>query len=400
MRARVILIIGGGIAAYKSLELIRLLRKRDIAVECVLTESATHFVTPLSVQGLSGAPVHTALLSLAEDSQMDHIALSRSADLLVVCPATANLLARMAHGFADDLATTLLLATDTPVMIAPAMNVRMWQHPATQENLRLLQARGCLFVGPDDGEMACGEFGPGRLSEPEAIASAIEDALFSRKPLSGRHVLVTAGPTHEPIDPVRFIANHSSGKQGYAIAAACAQLGAQVTLISGPTALPCPAGVMRVDVITALDMLAACEAALPADCAICAAAVGDWRVTETAMQKRKKAGGEPPSLALVENPDILATLSRPGARRPSLVIGFAAETEALQDHAAAKKKRKGCDWLLANDVSTGTGVFGGEQNRILFLDGDTIEPWPAMPKTGVASALAARIAACFSSSPR
>ncbi|WP_438382179.1 bifunctional phosphopantothenoylcysteine decarboxylase/phosphopantothenate--cysteine ligase CoaBC [Asaia sp. BMEF1] len=400
MRARVILIIGGGIAAYKSLELIRLLRKRDIAVECVLTESATHFVTPLSVQGLSGAPVHTALLSLAEDSQMDHIALSRSADLLVICPATANLLARMAHGFADDLATTLLLATDTPVMIAPAMNVRMWQHPATQENLRLLQARGCLFVGPDDGEMACGEFGPGRLSEPEAIASAIEDALFSRKPLSGRHVLVTAGPTHEPIDPVRFIANHSSGKQGYAIAAACAQLGAQVTLISGPTALPCPAGVMRVDVITALDMLAACEAALPADCAICAAAVGDWRVTETAMQKRKKAGGEPPSLALVENPDILATLSRPGARRPSLVIGFAAETEALQDHAVAKKKRKGCDWLLANDVSTGTGVFGGEQNRILFLDGDTIEPWPAMPKTGVASALAARIAACFSSSPR
>lgn len=400
MRARVILIIGGGIAAYKSLELIRLLRKRDIAVECVLTESATHFVTPLSVQGLSGAPVHTALLSLAEDSQMDHIALSRSADLLVVCPATANLLARMAHGFADDLATTLLLATDTPVLIAPAMNVRMWQHPATQDNLGLLRERGCLFVGPDEGEMACGEFGPGRLSDPQTIVNAIEDALFPHKPLSGRHILVTAGPTHEPIDPVRFIANHSSGKQGYAIAAACAQLGAQVTLVSGPTALPCPIGVTCVDIITAVEMLAACEAALPADCAICAAAVGDWRVAETAMQKRKKAGGMPPSLALVENPDILATLSRPGARRPSLVIGFAAETEALQDHAVAKKKRKGCDWLLANDVSTGTGVFGGDQNRVLFLNGDSVEPWPAMPKTEIASSLAARIAAHFSSSSR
>lgn len=400
MRARVILIIGGGIAAYKSLELIRLLRKRDIAVECVLTDSATHFVTPLSVQGLSGAPVHTALLSLAEDSQMDHIALSRSADLLVVCPATANLLARMAHGFADDLATTLLLATDTPVLIAPAMNVRMWQHPATQDNLGLLRARGCLFVGPDEGEMACGEFGPGRLSDPQTVVNAIEDALFPRKPLSGRHILVTAGPTHEPIDPVRFIANHSSGKQGYAIAAACAQLGAQVTLVSGPTALPCPIGVTCVDIITAVEMLAACEAALPADCAICAAAVGDWRVAETATQKRKKQGNAPPDLALIENPDILATLSRPGALRPSLVIGFAAETETLQAHAVAKKQRKGCDWLLANDVSTGTGVFGGDQNRVLFLNGDSVEPWPAMPKTEIASSLAARIAAHFSSSSR
>ncbi|GBR10653.1 bifunctional phosphopantothenoylcysteine decarboxylase/phosphopantothenate--cysteine ligase CoaBC [Asaia siamensis] len=400
MRARVILIIGGGIAAYKSLELIRLLRKRDIAVECVLTESATHFVTPLSVQGLSGAPVHTALLSLAEDSQMDHIALSRSADLLVICPATANLVARMANGFADDLATTLLLATDTPVLVAPAMNVRMWQHPATQENLRLLRTRGCLFVGPDEGEMACGEFGPGRLSEPEAIASAIEDALFPHKPLSGRHVLVTAGPTHEPIDPVRFIANHSSGKQGYAIAAACAQLGAQVTLVSGPTSLPCPDGVTRVDVTTAVEMLAACEAALPADCAICAAAVGDWRVADTASQKRKKEGGAPPKLTLVENPDILATLSQPGALRPSLVIGFAAETETLEAHAIAKKRRKGCDWMLANDVGTGTNVFGGDQNRVLFLDGDTIEPWSAMAKTDIARSLAARIAARFSSSPR
>ncbi|GBR11125.1 bifunctional phosphopantothenoylcysteine decarboxylase/phosphopantothenate--cysteine ligase CoaBC [Asaia spathodeae] len=400
MRARIILIIGGGIAAYKSLELIRLLRKRDIAVECVLTESATHFVTPLSVQGLSGAPVHTALLSLAEDSQMDHIALSRSADLLVVCPATANLVARMANGFADDLATTLLLATDTPVLVAPAMNVRMWQHPATQENLRLLRTRGCLFVGPDEGEMACGEFGPGRLSEPEAIASAIEDALFPHKPLSGRHVLVTAGPTHEPIDPVRFIANHSSGKQGYAIAAACAQLGAQVTLVSGPTSLPCPAGVTRVDVTTAVEMLAACKAALPSDCAICAAAVGDWRVAETAAQKRKKEGGAPPELTLVENPDILATLSQPGTLRPSLVIGFAAETETLEAHAVAKKRRKGCDWMLANDVSTGTNVFGGDQNRVLFLDGDTVEPWSAMAKTDIARSLAARIAARFSSSPR
>jgi len=395
MRARIILIIGGGIAAYKSLELIRLLRKRDIAVECVLTESATHFVTPLSVQGLSGAPVHTALLSLAEDSQMDHIALSRSADLLVVCPATANLLARMANGFADDLATTLLLATDKPVMIAPAMNVRMWQHPATQENLRTLRERGCHFAGPNEGEMACGEFGPGRLSEPESIVTAIEDVLFPHKPLAGRHVLITAGPTHEPIDPVRFIANHSSGKQGYAIASACARLGARVTLVSGPTALPCPDEVVRVDVTTACDMLAACHAALPADIAICAAAVGDWRLAETATQKRKKQNDAPPVLNLVENPDILATLSRSGPSRPILVVGFAAETEKLETHAAAKKQRKGCDWLLANDVSPGNGVFGGDHNRILFLGDESTESWPSLPKAEIATALAERIAARF-----
>ncbi|WP_025885970.1 bifunctional phosphopantothenoylcysteine decarboxylase/phosphopantothenate--cysteine ligase CoaBC [Asaia prunellae] len=400
MRARIILIIGGGIAAYKSLELIRLLRKRDIAVECVLTESATHFVTPLSVQGLSGAPVHTALLSLAEDSQMDHIALSRSADLLVVCPATANLLARMANGFADDLATTLLLATDKPVMIAPAMNVRMWQHPATQENLRTLRERGCHFAGPDEGEMACGEFGPGRLSEPESIVTAIEDVLFPHKPLTGRHVLITAGPTHEPIDPVRFIANHSSGKQGYAIASACARLGARVTLVSGPTALPCPDKVIRVDVTTACDMLAACHAALPADIAICAAAVGDWRLAETATQKRKKQNDAPPVLTLVENPDILATLSRSGPSRPTLVVGFAAETEKLETHAAAKKQRKGCDWLLANDVSPGNGVFGGDHNRILFLGDESTESWPSLPKAEIATTLAERIAARFSPSSR
>lgn len=400
MAGRIILIIGGGIAAYKALELIRLLRKRDIAVECVLTESATHFVTPLSVQALSGAPVHTTLLSLAEDSQMDHIALSRSADLLVVCPATANLMARMANGLADDLATTLLLATDTPVLIAPAMNVRMWEHPATQENYRRLRERGCDFVGPEDGEMACGEFGPGRLSAPETIVEAIESALSPFKPLVGRHVLITAGPTHEPIDPVRFIANHSSGKQGYAIAEACAALGAQVTLVSGPTALPRPKGATRVSVLTASDMMAACEKALPADCVICAAAVGDWRVAQSSEQKRKKQPGETVSLTLVENPDILATLSRPGPHRASLVIGFAAETESLEQHAKAKLARKGCDWLLANDVGGESTVFGGNRNRILFLNGEAAETWPDMPKAEVASHLAARLAAHFSSTSR
>jgi len=407
MRARIILIIGGGIAAYKSLELIRLLRKRAIDVECVLTESATHFVTPLSVQALSGLPVHTELLSLAEDSQMDHIALSRSADLIVVCPATANLMARLANGLADDLATTLLLATNTPVLLAPAMNVRMWQHPATQDNLARLRERGCLFIGPDEGEMACGEFGPGRLSAPELIAEAIETALFAptspehhrsdHTPLEGRHVLVTAGPTHEPIDPVRFIANHSSGKQGYAIASACARLGARVTLVSGPTTLPCPPGVTRHDVQTAAEMLAACEAALPADIAVCAAAVGDWRVAEPVTQKRKKTQGEAFTLFLVENPDILAALSRPGVLRPELVIGFAAETETLETHARAKHARKGCDWLLANDVGADASIFGGDHNLILFVTHEGATLWPDMPKSGVADRLAALIADRFSS---
>ncbi|GBQ84350.1 bifunctional phosphopantothenoylcysteine decarboxylase/phosphopantothenate--cysteine ligase CoaBC [Asaia krungthepensis] len=400
MRARVILIIGGGIAAYKSLELIRLMRKRDIAVETVLTDAAKHFVTPLSVQALSGHAVHTELLSLAEDSQMDHIALSRSADLILVCPATANLMARLAGGLADDLATTLLLATDTPVMLAPAMNVRMWRHPATQANHATLQSRGCLFAGPDEGDMACGEFGPGRLSAPEAILEAVEAALFPATPLAGRHVLVTAGPTHEPIDPVRFIANHSSGKQGYAIAAACARLGAQVTLVSGPTALPCPAGVTRVPVQTAREMLAACGAALPADVAICTAAVGDWRVAEASAHKRKKKQGQAVSLALVENPDILATLSHAGPTRPGLVIGFAAETEALEDNARTKRARKGCDWLLANDVGADTSIFGGNHNRILFVSETRIEPWASMPKTDIAAKLAALIADHLSSSPR
>ncbi|MDL2172248.1 MULTISPECIES: bifunctional phosphopantothenoylcysteine decarboxylase/phosphopantothenate--cysteine ligase CoaBC [Asaia] len=400
MRARVILIIGGGIAAYKSLELIRLLRRSDIAVECVLTQSATHFVTPLAVQALSGAPVHTELLSLAEDSQMDHIALSRSADLIVVCPATANMLARMANGMADDLATTLLLATDTPVLVAPAMNVRMWQHPATQSNLATLHQHGCLFVGPDDGEMACGEFGPGRLSTPETIHAAIEAALFPHTLLAGRHVLVTAGPTHEPIDPVRFIANHSSGKQGYAVAEACARLGARVTLVSGPTNLPCPASVTRIDVQTAREMLAACEAALPADVAICAAAVGDWRMEDIATQKRKKISGQPQTLALVENPDILATLSATRPERPELIIGFAAETEHLEDNAISKRARKNCDWLLANNVGADHRIFGGDRNRILFLSDAAPEYWPEMTKRDVAAKLAALIADHFSSASR
>lgn len=400
MRARIILIIGGGIAAYKSLELIRLLRKSGIAVECVLTGAAAHFVTPLSVQALSGLPVHTELLSLAEDSQMDHIALSRSADMLVVCPATANLMARLANGLADDLATTLLLATDKPVLLAPAMNVRMWQHPATQDNLDRLRARGALFAGPDEGEMACGEFGPGRLSSPEAIVSAIESSLFASQPLAGRHILVTAGPTREPIDPVRFIANHSSGKQGYAIADACARLGATVTLVSGPTNLPCPDNVTRHNVLTATDMLAACESALPVDAAICAAAVGDWRVADIAPQKRKKSGSGALALSLVENPDILATLSRPGAARPSLVIGFAAETEDLEAHARTKLERKGCDWLLANDVGADAAIFGGDHNRIVFLTDAETHRWPDMPKTGVAEKLAGLIADHFASQSR
>ncbi|GBQ15347.1 bifunctional phosphopantothenoylcysteine decarboxylase/phosphopantothenate synthase [Swaminathania salitolerans] len=442
MAARVILIIGGGIAAYRTLDVIRILRRRGIDVTCVMTEAASHFVTPLSVQALSGEAVHRDLLSLAEDSSMDHIALSRSADLLVLCPASANLLARMAHGLADDLATTLLLATDKPVLAAPAMNVRMWENPATQRNLSLLRAQGCHFVGPDEGEMACGEFGPGRLSTPDAIVDAIEarlprsfarsgqasasqihagqaragqalagqapaERVPARQPLSGRSVLVTAGPTQEPIDPVRFIANRSSGRQGYAIAAACAALGAEVTLVSGPTNLPCPEGVRRIDVTTACDMDAACKAALPVDAAICTAAVGDWRVAEPALQKRKKPHEKPRTgtaaqpassltLTLVENPDILASLSRPGPDRPALVVGFAAETEALESHAREKRQRKGCDWLLANDVGAGSSVFGGDRNTILFLTATETTLWPELPKATIGRALADRIAAFFS----
>ncbi|AOX19762.1 bifunctional phosphopantothenoylcysteine decarboxylase/phosphopantothenate--cysteine ligase CoaBC [Kozakia baliensis] len=397
MRARVLLIIGGGIAAYKSLELIRLLRARDIGVRCVMTEAAKHFVTPLSLQTLSGEKVHEALFSPTEESEIGHIALSRSADLIVVCPASANLLARMRVGLADDLPTTLLLATDTPILVAPAMNVRMWNHPATQENLGILKPRGVHIVGPNEGDMACGEYGPGRLAEPPEILAAIEARLFPQRPLKDFHALVTAGPTHEAIDPVRYIANHSSGRQGYAIAEVLAELGACVTLVSGPTDLPVPSGVERVRVSSAQEMLAACEAALPADIAVCVAAVGDWSVAQVADEKLKKLGGAPPSLTLKENPDILATLSKAGPLRPRLVIGFAAETNNVLAHALEKRQRKGCDWLVANGVGAGTNVFGGQRNRVTLLTGQEEESWPEMSKFDVARRLAQRISDYFSS---
>ncbi len=390
---RVLLIVSGGIAAYKSLELIRLLTARGCAVSCVLTEGGAQFVTPLSLQALSGETVHTTLWSLTDESEMGHIALSRSADLVVVCPASADLLARMAAGLASDLATTLLLATDTPVLVAPAMNVRMWLHAATAANLATLQARGIAVVGPDEGVMACNEFGPGRLAEPPAILAAIERMLAPvAGTLDGIRALVTAGPTHEPIDPVRYLANRSSGRQGYAIAAALVARGARVTLVSGPVALPAPDGVARVEVETGRQMLAACEAALPADVAVLAAAVADWRPASAAAGKlKKRLGAEPPALELVLNPDVLATLSAPGERRPRLVVGFAAETDALLEHAGAKRAAKGCDWIVANDV--GGDVMGGSHNQVHLLTAGGTEAWPRLDKQAVADRLADRIAA-------
>ncbi len=390
---RVLLIVGGGIAAYKALELIRLLRRADCAVTCVLTAGGAHFVTPLSLQALSEGKVHQDLWSLTDESEMGHIELSRAADLVVVAPASADLLARMAAGLASDLATTLLLATDTPVLVAPAMNVRMWEHAATVANLASLRARGVAVVGPDEGTMACGEFGFGRLAEPPQILSAIA-ALLAGGPLRGRHALVTAGPTHEPIDPVRYIGNRSSGRQGVAVAEALAALGARVTLVSGPVALADPPGVAVRRVETAVEMLAACEAALPADVAVCSAAVADWRVARAAEGKLKKgADAAPPVFSLVENPDILATLSSPGPRRPRLVVGFAAETDDVAENASAKRRRKGCDWIVANDVRS--GVFGAAQNTVHLVDADGIESWPTLPKAEVGRRLAARIAAAL-----
>ena len=394
---RVLLIVCGGIAAYKALELVRLLTGRGCAVRCVLTESGARFVTPLSLQALSGAPVHTTLWSLTDESEMGHIALSRSADLVVVCPASADILARMAAGLASDLATTLLLATDTPVLAAPAMNVRMWEHPATRANLATLRARGVHLVGPDEGVMACNEFGPGRLSEPPAILDAIVALLSAAavpQDLSGRHALVTAGPTHEPIDPVRYLSNRSSGRQGYAIAAALAARGARVTLVSGPTALPAPPGTVRVPVETAREMLAACEAAGAADVAVLTAAVADWRAASPSPAKLKKQPGHDAlSLHLTLNPDILATLSRPGRARPALVVGFAAETDALLENARAKRVAKNCDWIVANDVGAEGGVMGGLHNQVHLVTAVGIEDWPRLDKTEVARRLAARIAA-------
>ncbi len=395
---RILLIVSGGIAAYKSLDLVRRLRERGAAVRCILTRGGAEFVTPLSLAALSEDKVYQDLFSLTDESEMGHIRLSREADLVVVAPATADLIARMAAGRADDLAATTLLATDKPVMIAPAMNVRMWQHPATRENIATLEARGVMRVGPGEGPMACGEHGPGRMAEPHEILAAIERYFEAGAPLAGRRALVTSGPTIEPIDPVRFIANRSSGKQGHAIAAALARRGAETTLVTGPTAEPDPAGVKVVRIESAEDMLAACLAALPADVAVCAAAVSDWRVAETAEQKIKKNGGRPPTLVLAENPDILASLAGAGNRRPRLVIGFAAETENVVENATAKRNRKGCDWILANDVSPGTGTFGGSTNRIHLIDENGVEDWPAMTKEEVADRLAGRIADALAAS--
>jgi phosphopantothenoylcysteine decarboxylase / phosphopantothenate---cysteine ligase len=390
----VLLIIGGGIAAYKSLELIRRLKERGVAVRPILTKAGAEFVTPLSVSALAGEKVFQDLFSLTDEAEMGHIELSRSADLVVVAPATADLMAKLAGGHANDLASTALLATDKRVLMAPAMNVRMWNHPATQRNIAALKADGVLFVGPGDGEMACGEFGPGRMAEPNDIANAIEAALAQAAdgPLSGFKALVTAGPTQEPLDPVRFISNRSSGKQGYAIAGALSEAGAETILVSGPVEIAPPTRVKLVKVSTALEMLAACEAALPADVAVCTAAVADWRPQTLANSKIKKTeDGATPVVQLTQNPDVLATLAH-GARRPALVVGFAAETENVVAHAQAKRVRKGCDWIVANDVSPGTGIMGGDRNRVHLITAGEVEDWPLLDKSEVGRRLALRIA--------
>jgi len=393
---RVLLIVGGGIAAYKALGLTRLLRKAGVGVRPILTQAGAEFVTPLSLGSLAEDKVYDALFSLTDEAEMGHIQLSRSADLVVVAPATADLIAKAANGLAGDLASTTLLATDKPVLMAPAMNVRMWLHPATQRNIATLKADGIRFVGPDDGAMACGEFGPGRLAEPDVIFAAIMAALDApdAKPLAGKRALVTAGPTFEPIDPVRGITNRSSGRQGFAIAEALAQLGAEVTLVSGPVFLATPAGVTRVDVETAREMLAASQTALPADVGVFVAAVADWRVDEAFGTKLKKERGGPPALTFVENPDILATVSATGPNRPKLVVGFAAETNDVEMHARAKLSRKGCDWIIANDV-TEPGVMGGGENAVLLVTREGTERWERAPKDEVARAIAARIAAAL-----
>ncbi|MEJ0025229.1 MAG: bifunctional phosphopantothenoylcysteine decarboxylase/phosphopantothenate--cysteine ligase CoaBC [Rhizomicrobium sp.] len=388
----VLLIIGGGIAAYKSLLLIRLLQKRGIGVRAILTKAGAEFVTPLSVGSLTKEKVFQDLFSLTDEAEMGHIELSRSADLVVVAPATADLIAKAANGLANDLASTTLLATNKPVVMAPAMNVQMWHRAATQRNVARLAADGVTFVGPNDGEMADGETGLGRLAEPEEIVAAVERALAGSRALDGFKALVTAGPTQEPLDPVRFIANRSSGKQGYAIADALARAGAEVALVSGPVELAAPAGVKLLKVTTAREMLAACEGALPADIAVMTAAVADWRPEIVANSKIKKdAGAATPSIRLVENPDILATLSK-HARRPRLVIGFAAETDNVVAYAQAKLRKKGCDWIVANDVSPATGIMGGDRNTVHIVTAGGVEDWPEMAKTAVGTRLAARIA--------
>lgn len=404
-RTRILLVIGGGIAAYKALDLIRRLRERGASVRCILTAGAQRFVTPLAAAALSGDKAYTDLFDRDDEADIGHIKLARDADAIVVAPATANLTARMAHGHADDLASTVLLATTLPILIAPAMNVRMWLHPATQRNLATLKADGVAVVGPNEGAMAEAEWGPGRLAEPVEIADALERLLAERAaaaapaagPLAGRHVLVTSGPTHEPIDPVRYIANRSSGKQGHAIAAAAAAAGARVTLVSGPVTVADPPGVTVVRVESAREMLAAVEAALPADVAIFAAAVADWRAAETKPVKMKKDGGPPPPLPLAANPDILATVAGRERDRPRLVVGFAAETHDVVAHARAKLARKGCDLIVANDVSeAGGGVMGGDFNAVHLVSREGVEDWPRAAKDEVARRLVDRLSTILS----
>jgi len=388
---RILLIISGGIAAYKSLELIRRLRERGASVVPVMTKAAEEFVTPLSVSALAGVEVHRDLFDLTKEADMGHIQLSRVADLLVVAPATADLMAKMAQGRADDLASTLLLATDTPVLVAPAMNVRMWDHAATQRNIATLKQDGVRFVGPNEGDMACGEFGPGRMSEPLEIVAAIEGAL-GEGPLTGKRVLVTSGPTHEPIDPVRYIANRSSGAQGTAIASALRDLGAEVVFVTGPADAARPEGVEVIEVESARDMRAAVTGALPCDAGIFAAAVADWRVASASDSKIKKQNGQLPTLEFAENPDILAEVSQMETGRPGLVVGFAAETDDVVANATAKRLRKGCDWIVANDVSPETGIMGGSENAVVLISDVGAESWPRMGKDAVAERLVQKLA--------
>ncbi len=394
---RILLIVSGGIAAIKAPDLIRRLREQGASVRCVLTEGGKQFVTPLSLAALSEDKVYDDLFSLTDEHEMGHINLSRDADVLLVAPASADIMAKMAGGLASDLATTVLLATDKPVLCAPSMNVRMWEHAATRANLDTLISRGVGIVGPNEGDMACGEYGYGRMSEPEEIVTALQ-AFFDNvpKPLTGRRAIVTSGPTHEPIDPVRYIANRSSGKQGHAIAAALARLGCETVLVSGPSDLADPPGVNVVHIESAREMLDAVTAALPADIAVCAAAVADWRPDAEASEKiKKEAGNTAPTLSMVENPDILATLSSAGNQRPVLVVGFAAETTDVIVHATAKRNRKGCDWIVANDVSPSTGTFAGDDNTVHLITADAVEDWPRMSKPAVAERIAERIALTF-----
>ncbi|WP_171124507.1 MULTISPECIES: bifunctional phosphopantothenoylcysteine decarboxylase/phosphopantothenate--cysteine ligase CoaBC [unclassified Ruegeria] len=388
---RILLIIGGGIAAYKSLDLIRRLKERGASVTPVLTRAAEEFVTPLSVSALAGEKVYRDLFDLTDEAEMGHIQLSRSADLLVVAPATADLMGKMAGGLANDLASTLLMATDTPVLCAPAMNVRMWDHPATQRNLRTLKSDGVGFVGPNEGDMACGEYGPGRMSEPLEIVAAIE-AQLGDGPLLGKRILVTSGPTHEPIDPVRYIANRSSGAQGAAVARALAALGAEVIFVTGPADVSAPDGVHVVPVETAQQMSDAVDAALPVDAGVFAAAVADWRVASASDRKLKKTRDGLPALEFAENPDILKRVAQMNDGRPPLVVGFAAETDNVVEHATAKRKRKGCDWIVANDVSPATGIMGGSENAVVLISDQGSEEWPRMGKDAVAKRLADKIA--------